>query len=272
MCGKEDIMYKLGFIGVGNMGGALLDACAKKVNGSDIIIADFDEKKTAFFHEKHGCAVGTSAEIAEKAEYLFIGVKPQMAADAFADLVPVLKKREDAPVLISMMAGITTEKIRTLAGCDCPVIRIMPNVCASVGEGMILACSLGVPDIKLYEFVSFMEEAGQLDFIHEHLIDAGTAVQGCGPAFVCMFVEALADGAVKCGIPRAKAYEYAIQTIKGTAVLLDESGRHPGEVKDSVTSPAGSTIEGVEALEAGGFRHTVMQAVVRAYEKNAKIK
>ena len=87
-----------------------------------------------------------------------------------------------------------------------------------------------------------------------------------------MFVEALADGAVKCGIPRAKAYEYAVQTIKGTAVLLEESGRHPGDVKDSVTSPAGSTIEGVEALEEHGFRYAVMQAVVKAYEKNAKLK
>ena len=264
-------MYKLGFIGVGNMGGALLDACAKKINGSDIIISDFDPNKTAHFHEKHGCAVGTSSETAAQAEFIFIGVKPPMAADAFGEIRSALSGRESFPVIVSMMAGVTTEKIRALAGYDYPVIRIMPNVCASVGEGMILACSLGVPDACLYDFLSFMSESGVIDFIPEHLINAGTAVQGCGPAFVCMFVEALADGAVKCGIPRAKAYEYAIQTLKGTAVLLEESGRHPGEVKDSVTSPAGSTIEGVEALECGGFRHTVMQAVVKAYEKNAKL-
>ena len=101
---------------------------------------------------------------------------------------------------------------------------------------------------------------------------SGTAVQGCGPAFVCMFVEALADGAVKCGIPRAKAYEYAVQTLRGTAVLLEESGKHPAQVKDMVTSPAGSTIEGVAALEENGFRHAVIEAVVKSYEKNVKLK
>jgi len=264
-------MYKLGFIGVGNMGGALLDACAKKIKGTDIIIADFDPKKTSHFNETYGCTVGTSSEAAREAEYIFIGVKPQMAADAFDEIGPALAERQTAPVLISMMAGVTTEKIRTLAGIDCPVIRIMPNVCAAVGEGMILAASLGASEEQLDAFSDFMSESGKLDFIPEKLIDAGTAVQGCGPAFVCLFVEALADGAVKCGIPRAKAYEYAIQTLKGTAVLLEESGRHPGDVKDSVTSPAGSTIEGVEALEAGAFRYTVMQAEVKASEKNAKL-
>ena len=264
-------MYKLGFIGVGNMGGALLDACAKKICGESIIITDYDSKKTSAYREKYGCAVGTSSEAAEKADFIFIGVKPQMAGDLFDEIRASLSKRNNAPVLVSMMAGVTTDRIREMAGCDCSVIRIMPNVCASVGEAMILAASLDASDEHVADFSDFMSESGKIDFIPEKLIDAGTAVQGCGPAFVCMFVEALADGAVKCGVPRAKAYEYALQTIKGTAALLEETGRHPGEVKDSVTSPAGSTIEGAEALEAGGFRHTVMQAVIKAYEKNAKL-
>ena len=117
-----------------------------------------------------------------------------------------------------------------------------------------------------------MSGAGKLDFIPEKLIDAGTAVQGCGPAFVCMFIEAMADGAVKCGVPRAKAYEYAVQTLKGTAALLEETGKHPAEVKDMVTSPVGSTIEGVSALEEHGFRHAVMDAVVKAYLRNTGLK
>ena len=265
-------MCKLGFIGVGNMGGALLTAAAKKIDGKNIIIADFDPEKTSHFAKELGCAVGTSSDVASSAEYIFIGVKPQMAAEAFLELSPILKARKSSPVIVSMMAGVTTETVRKLCGIDCPIIRIMPNVCASVGEAMILAASLDASDDNIADFCDFMAQSGKLDFIPEKLIDAGTAVQGCGPAFVCMFVEALADGAVKCGIPRAKAYEYAIKTIKGTAVLLEESGRHPAEVKDSVTSPQGSTIEGVEALEAGGFRHTVMNAVVKAYEENVKLK
>jgi len=265
-------MDKLGFIGVGNMGGALLDACAKKIDGRDIIISDYDDRKTAHFAEKYGCTVSSSEDTAARAEYLFIGVKPQFAADTFAQIHKSLMDRQTHPVIISMMAGITMARVSELSGVSHSIIRIMPNVAASVGEAMILCSSLDATGAQLAEFKDFMSETGKLDFVAEHLIDAGTAVQGCGPAYVCMFVEALADGAVKCGIPRAKAYEYAVQTIKGTAVLLEESGRHPGDVKDSVTSPAGSTIEGVEALEEHGFRYAVMQAVVRAYEKNAKLK
>lgn len=265
-------MYKLGFIGVGNMGGALLDACAKKIDGKDIIIADFDKAKLDRFVGKYGCTSASSSDVASQAEYIFIGVKPQMASDAFDGIRNDLAARENMPLIITMMAGVTMERVREMSGVACPVIRIMPNVCASVGEGMILASYLEAADKVLDEFCDFMSEAGKLDFVPEKLIDAGTAVQGCGPAYVCMFIEALADGAVKCGIPRAKAYEYAIQTVKGTAVLLEESGKHPAAVKDEVTSPAGSTIEGVEALEEHGFRYAVMDAVIRAYEKNVKLK
>ncbi|MBQ8332458.1 MAG: pyrroline-5-carboxylate reductase [Clostridia bacterium] len=265
-------MYKLGFIGVGNMGGALLDACTQRISGSGIIAADHDRAKVDHFRQKYGCMGASPAVAASAAQFLFIGVKPQMAEDAFAEIRDSLRAREEMPVIVSMMAGITMERIRELAGVPCPVIRIMPNVAASVGEAMILAASLDVPDAVLADFCGFMQGAGRLDFIPEKLIDAGTAVQGCGPAFVCMFVEALADGAVRCGVPRAKAYEYAIQTIRGTAVLLEESGKHPGEVKDMVTSPAGSTIEGVAALEENGFRHAVIEAVTKAYGKNVKLK
>ena len=265
-------MAKLGFIGAGNMGGALLSACAKKISGGEIIVTDPDAAKTAHFRDTYGCLTGTSAETARSAEYLFIGVKPQMAADAFAELSPVLADSETPPVIVSMMAGITMERIREMAGVPCPVIRIMPNVAASVGEAMILAASMDVTDEQLADFRDFMSGAGKLDFISEKLIDAGTAVQGCGPAFVCMFVEAMADGAVKCGIPRAKAYEYAVQTLRGTAALLEETGKHPGDVKDMVTSPAGSTIEGVSALEEHGFRYAVMDAVVKAYQRNVGLK
>lgn len=264
-------MKKLGFIGVGNMGGALLDACAKKIPGQEIAIADFSAEKLAHFREAYGCVPMSSAEAAAEAEYLFIGVKPQMAADLFEEIRETLKGRQIPPVMITMMAGRTMEQVRALAGFDCPIIRIMPNVAAAVGEAMILCDSCGVTEEQLAEFTDFMSESGKLDFLPEKLIDAGASVSGCGPAYVCLFAEALADGAVKCGVPRKKALEYAVQTLLGTAKLLEETGKHPGVVKDEVTSPGGTTIEGIEALEENGFRYAVMQAVVRSFEKNKKL-
>ncbi len=265
-------MFKLGFIGVGNMGGALLKACLKQIDGNEIIIADFDENKCRTFAETYGCTVGSGEKVAETADMIFIGVKPQVAEGAMKALQPALAARSQKPLLVSMMAGVPTQRVQALSGTSCPVIRIMPNVCAAVGEAMTLACSLDATEEQIDFFRFAMAQSGKIDFIPEKLIDAGTAVQGCGPAFVCLFVEALADGGVKCGIPRAKAYEYAIQTLKGTAALLEETGRHPGEVKDSVTSPGGSTIEGVKALEEHGFRGAVMEAVERSAAKNAKLK
>jgi len=265
-------MKKLGFIGIGNMGGALLEACVKKLDGGEIMVCDLSAERMNDANERLGCVKATSAEIAAEAEFIFICVKPQAAEAAMAELEPVLKTRNDA-TLISIMAGVTIEKVRKLAGGACPVIRIMPNVAASVGEGMILcASSEDVSCEKKSEFEAFMSGAGKLDWMSENLIDAATAVSGCGPAFACLFIEAMADGAVKCGVPRKKALEYAVQTLRGTAALLEETGKHPAVVKDEVTSPAGSTIEGVQKLEDGGLRAAVMNAVVAAYEKNVKLK
>lgn len=265
-------MKKLGFIGVGNMGGALLSGCARTVDGRDIVISDFDSTKTAYYAETLGCSVADSAEVAATAEYVFLGVKPQAAESAFAAIRPALAERQTAPVIVSMMAGVTIERIRALCGIPCPIIRIMPNVAAAVGEAMILCASEGVRGDMLQEFAAFMKGTGKLDMLPEATIDAATAVSGCGPAYVCLFAEALADGAVKCGVPRAKAMDYAIQTLLGTAKLLAETGKHPAVVKDEVTSPGGSTIEGVEALEKNGFRYGIMEAVTAAYEKNRKLK
>ena len=264
-------MKKLGFIGVGNMGGALLRGCAKKIPGDEIVIADAAAEKTSQFREEYGCEVLTAAGAAAEAEYLFIGVKPQMAAELFDGIREALAGREVPPVLVTMMAGRTMAQVRELAGLNCPIIRIMPNVAAAVGEAMILCDSRDVSDGQLAEFADFMSGCGKLDFLPEKLIDAGASVSGCGPAYVCLFVEALADGAVKCGVPRKKALDYAVQTLLGTAKLLGETGKHPGVVKDEVTSPGGTTIEGVEALEENGFRYAVMQAVVRSFEKNRKL-
>lgn len=263
-------MKKIGFIGAGNMGGALIEAVCGKVGGENVIICDHSAEKTARFAEEYFCEVYSAAETAETADYLFICVKPQAAEKAFAEIKPFLR-RTPKPVLVSIMAGITIERVRGMAGGDFPVIRIMPSVAAAVGEGVILCDSDGVSDVQEGEFRDFMSLAGRLDMLPEKLIDAGSAVSGCGPAFVCMFIEAMADGAVKCGIPRKKALSYAIETVLGTAELLKQTGKHPAVVKDEVTSPAGTTIEGVQALEEGGLRAAVINAICASYEKNRKI-
>ena len=152
-----------------------------------------------------------------------------------------------------------------------PVIRIMPNTPAAIGEGMILYCAEGVETEEKTAFVDVMQAAGSFDELSESLIDAGSAVSGCGPAFVYPFIEAMADGAVACGLPRAKAQRYAAQTLVGAAKLVLESGDHPGALKDAVCSPGGSTIQGVRALEQNGFRSAVVEAVIAAYEKTVAL-
>ena len=266
-------MATFGFIGTGNMGGALARALAKNVEGDSILLANRSAEKAAALAAELGCKAVSSEAIAKKADYIFLGVKPQMMADLLAQLSPILKEREDRFILVTMAAGLTIERIRELAVGDYPVIRIMPNTPASIGEGMILyTAGSDVLDIELQIFLAAMGGAGRLSPLPEHLMDAGSAVSGCGPAFVDLFIEALADGGVACGLPRASALEFAAQMVAGSAKLILESGKHPGVLKDAVCSPGGTTIQGVRALEAGNFRGTVMEAVIKAYEKNFDLK
>ena len=164
------------------------------------------------------------------------------------------------------------ERIQQLAGGNYPVIRIMPNTPVSVGEGMITyATTDNVTPAALSQLLENMRFSGTWDRLQEALIDAGSAVAGCGPAFASMFLEALADGGVACGLPRQKALLYASQMLLGTAKLAMESGQHPGQLKDAVCSPGGSTIAGVRALEDGAFRAAVMDAVKRAFDRNREL-
>ncbi len=260
----------IAFIGTGNMGGALLGAVLEKLSPEEVLVSDRRPEMTARWAEA-GCSVVGAAEAASGADYLVIGVKPQAAAALFDEIRPALAIREGGPVFVTMMAGRSMQDVRSLAGGEVPVIRIMPNVAASVGEAMILCDSVGVSEEQKRTFEDLFEKSGRLDWLPETLIDAAASISGCGPAFVCLFVEALADGAVKCGLPRQKATEYAIQTILGTAKLLQTTGAHPAAVKDAVTSPGGTTIEGIRALEKNRFRYAVMQAVVRSFEKNSRL-
>ncbi|MBQ2795776.1 MAG: pyrroline-5-carboxylate reductase [Oscillospiraceae bacterium] len=265
-------MKKIGFIGTGNMGGALILAAAKSDSSNELLLSDIITEKAEALAEKTGGKVCDNITAAKEADFLFLGVKPQMLADTMEEIAPVLKERKDRFVLVSMLAAFTCERINKAAGGSYPVIRIMPNTPVSIGEGMILyAANEKVTDEELEFFLKAFEKAGRFSPLAEKLIDAGASVAGCGPAFVDLFIEALADGGVACGLPRAKALEYAAQMTAGAAKLILESGKHPGRLKDEVCSPGGTTIQGVRALEKGGLRSAVTEAVIAAYEKNFEL-
>ena len=261
-------MKKIGFIGTGNMGGALARAASKNSECA-IMLANRHPEKAAALAESIGGTVCTNAEAAAEADYLFLGVKPQMIAGMLDGIKETLAARKAGFTLVTMAAGTPIARINELLGAEYPVIRIMPNTPAAIGEGMILYCCNGLvsPECEA-EFVSLMANAGRFSKLDEHLIDAGSGVSGCGPAFVALFIEAMADGGVACGLPRKQALEFAAQTVAGTAKLMLESGQHPGQLKDAVCSPGGTTIQGVRVLEENGLRGAVMDAVIAAVEKN----
>ena len=253
-----------GFLGCGNMGGALVKALSRVTK--DITITDRSGKARKLAQEL-GIRYGSAEEIAASCDRIFLAVKPHMMGDLLAPLQGVLQQRK--PLLITMAAGLTVARIEELAGGKLPVIRIMPNTPVAVGKGMTQYCRNELVDeATIASFREDLRFSGQLDELEERLIDAASALSGCGPAYMYLFIEALADGAVACGIPRAKALEYAAATMVGAGEMVLATGMHPGALKDAVCSPGGSTIAGVRALEQHGFRGAAMDCVAAAYEKN----
>ena len=262
----------IGFIGTGNMGGALAIAAAKAMAKEDIILSNRSPAKAEALAAQLGCQVVDKVQIAAESTFIFLGVKPQQMGALLAEIAPILAARTEDFVLVTMAAGLTMSRIQDMAGGAYPVIRIMPNTPCAVGEGVIVYDHTeNVSPEALSLFLADMKFAGVLDPLPENLIDVGSAVAGCGPAYAAMFIEALADGGVACGLPRQKALLYAEQMLLGAAKLALESGKHPGQLKDEVCSPGGSTIAGVRALEDGAFRAAVMDAVSRAYQRNKEL-
>ncbi len=265
-------MKTVGFIGTGNMGGALVRAASKAFSPSSIWIVNRTEEKSQALAKETGCTVSTPEEIAKTCEFIFLGVKPQGMEALLSSLAPIFRARKDQFVLVSMAAGLEIATLQAMAGDNYPVIRMMPNTPVAVGEGVILYdCSQGVTAQAEEFFLELFRCGGLLDRLPEALIDAGSAIAGCGPAFASLFLEALADGAVACGLPRQKAIRYGAQMLAGTGKLALETGMHPGQIKDGVCSPGGSTIAGVEALEQGAFRGSTIEAVKRAYLRNKEL-
>ena len=263
------MQYEFGFIGVGNMGGALAEQVSKALPKGKVAVCDLDEKKTAAFREKYGDAVLSLDAIQSSCRFLVLGVKPQVLPgllDKIASLVP------PSTVVVSMAAGISIAAIEKTFAKN-PIIRIMPNTPCAVGRGLILyAKNACVSDDALDAFLSGFSGAGALCPLAEDKIDAASAVSGCGPAFAYLFVEALADAGVECGLTRADAQKFAALMLEGSAKMVLETGRHPGELKDAVCSPGGTTIAGVRTLEESGFRSAAMNAVRAAYQRTLELK
>ena len=261
---------KVGFIGTGNMGSALARA-VRRTSYAEVLLYDKSEDKAQVLASDIGAVATDLATLAKEANIIFLGVKPNILPFVLRDLAPFFRGRPDL-TLISMAAGVAISKIEEALGFKAPIIRIMPNTPVAYGRGMILySASENVAPPALSQFEKILECAGTLDRINETQIDAGSAISGCGPAFAYMFLEALADGGVAAGLPRDKALLYAAHMLEGAAVTALESGEHPGALKDAVCSPGGSTIEGVVTLEEGGFRGTVSDAVIAAYEKTVAL-
>lgn len=262
----------VGVIGTGAMGSAVAWLMHDAQPDGKLLLSNRTREKAERLADTLCACVSTNEEIAKTCGLIVLAVKPQMMQTVLSALQPLFFARRDRFVLVTMAAGLTCGTIRQLAGGSYPVIRIMPNTPITVGAGVVSYCAEGATDAELEAFTKLLKGAGTLDPLPESMIDAASAIAGCGPAFVDLFLEALADGAVACGLPRDKALLYAAQTVEGAAKTARLTGEHPGRLKDVVCSPAGSTIQGVRALERGGFRSAVMEAVIAAYEKNLALK
>jgi pyrroline-5-carboxylate reductase len=259
---------KVGFIGTGNMGGALATAVSKGEN-VELILANEPVELAEALAEKLGGKVGENLDVVREGEIIFFGVKPDNLEKLAEELKDVLKARTDKFFIVSMLAGKTLDQLEEALGDKYPIIRILPNVPVMVGEGLIMYTpNDAITDTQLETFLKIMSNAGLCSRQEESLIAAGAGVAGCGPAFAAMFIESLADGGVACGLPRHQAIEYAAQMAKGTAQYILEKGIHPDVLKDTVTSPGGTTIQGVRTLEKNGFRSALFEAVISTVEKD----
>lgn len=264
--------YTLGFIGCGNMGSALAKAAARALPPEQIGVTGHNLEKAQALAAECGVRIADNRTLAGQSQYVVLAVKPQKMAQVLEELRPALAERETAPVLVTIAAGMTMQTICAMAGGAYPVIRLMPNTPAAIGEGMTLCCRNELTtQEQLDAFCKAMAYSGRLEMLPEGLIDAGSTISGCGPAFACLFAEALADGGVECGLPRGTAQVLAAQMLAGTAELILQTGTHPGVLKDQVCSPGGSTIAGVHALEEKGFRSACMDAVRAAYLRTREL-
>lgn len=260
--------YKAGFIGTGNMGGALATGVYKECK--DIALCNRTKQKALDLQKKlKSSHVTDLKDIAANSQYVFLGMKPNTILNVACE---VKKYITPSTIVVSMAAGITLDDLINATGTK-RCIRILPNIPCATGQGIVLYCTgKGITKKEETDFVKLLSPTGLVDKVDEAMFDAAATLTGCGPAFVYIFAQSLADGAVAIGVPRKKALAYAAQMIKGSAQMMIESDKHPDQLKDEVCSPGGTTIEGVLTLEEYSFRVGCSNAIKAAYEKTERLK
>lgn len=260
-------MAKTGFIGMGNMGTALLLGALKTFPREDVIFCAKTQETKRRIYEQTGVEyTDTNAECANKCKYLVLAVKPQYYEEVLKEIRYMVTPEH---VVISLAPGRRIEDLKLELGKDRRIVRAMPNTPAMIGEGMTgLCCNPEeFSDLELNVLEKLFSSCGRVEFVDEKLMDAVVCASGSSPAFAYLFIEALADGAVRCGMPRKQAYIFAAQAVRGAASMVLETGEHPGILKDRVCSPAGTTIEGVAALEEYGLRNAVLKGAEAVLKK-----
>lgn len=258
---------KIGFLGAGAMGGAIINGIlnAGIINAEDVHIYDTSEKICAT-HAARGCKICiSSSELCKDVDMIVVAVKPQYASSALNGLEMSIEGK----AVVSVMAGITTTRIREMIKSNIRVLRTMPNAPAFVSAGAFVLCDDTDFSCEERIFIEHLfNSIGTVEWMNENLIDTACGLSGSGPAFVALFIEALADGGVLEGLPRLTAYHLAMQTVYGSAKMLLETDMHPGQLKDMVSSPAGTTIIGCQVLEERGFRAAAINAVQAATRRS----
>ena len=262
---------KLGFIGCGNMAQAMITGIIGQnvVPAEEIIAADPASDKIEEVKEKLQINITTDNCEAAKADIVVLSVKPQMYKDVIHEIRDYITKSQ---LVVTIAAGVAMAQSVRQFGKEVKIVRVMPNTPALVGEGMAGICRNEYTTSEDMEKVCrIFRSFGKVEIVTESLMDAVVGVSGSSPAYVYMFIEALADAAVMQGIPRDKAYTFAAQSVYGSAKMVLETGKHPGELKDAVCSPAGTTIEAVRVLEEKGMRSAVIEATIAASEKSKEM-
>lgn len=260
-------MYQFGFIGLGNMGSAMMQGCIGAGLGGRLAFSRKDEAKGQAVSAETGVPfLKTAGECAAQSKCVILAIKPQVYPAVLPEIRDVLNEDK---IVISLAPSYTIADLKEILGENIRIVRAMPNTPASVGAGMTGICfSDDVYSAEEKEMLDqFFTSFGRVETVSEKLMGAVTAASGSSPAFIFMMMEALADGVVACGMPRKQAYTFVAQTVLGSAKLMLESGEHPGALKDAVCSPGGTTIEGVAVLEEAGFRSSLIKAAKAVFEK-----
>ncbi|WP_414148982.1 pyrroline-5-carboxylate reductase [Erwinia sp. BNK-24-b] len=263
---------KIGFIGCGNMSKAIIGGLVRagQVKAENIWVYDHKPETNQAMHKEYGITPGNSAEeVAKQADILFGAVKPNVILSVLKEISGCLNKDT---LVVSIAAGVTLDSLAQALGHDRKLVRVMPNTPALVNEGMTsVTPNVLVTKEEADEIVAIFNGFGKAALVPEYQIHAVVGVSGSAPAYVFMFIEAMADAAVLGGMPRAQAYQFAAQAVKGSAQMVLETGKHPGELKDIVCSPGGTTIEAVKVLEEKGFRAAIIEAMQQCMAKSERM-